>query len=123
MILLFPRLTDFRLPTHQNQVLTAAFYQLFLSKGNFFSDLWRENGSAKIVVLAKNLQNAQTTTKSVDTATGEGVAGWVPCNAALHQHPAQVIPQGFPGTRVWSLQIISQAPSPPFPCPFPEFFP
>lgn len=107
MILLFPRLTNFRLPMHQNQVLTAAFYQLFVSKGNFFSGLWQENGSAKIAVLAKNLQNTQTTTKSPGTATGEGVAG------CLGTHLAQVIPQGFPGARVRSPQITGQAPTPP----------
>nr|XP_030141995.3 uncharacterized protein LOC115497451 [Taeniopygia guttata] len=37
--------------------------------------VWQENGSAKIVVHAENLQNAHTATKSLGTASGEGVAG------------------------------------------------
>lgn len=81
MILLFPRLTDFRLPMHQNQI--------FLSKDfSFFSGMWQENGSAKIAVLAKNLLNAQPSTESLGTATGEGVAGCLgtlPCSSTSHR--------------------------------------
>lgn len=45
---------------HQNQVLIVAFStNFFFLRVIFFSGLWRENRSGKIVVLAKNLQNAQ----------------------------------------------------------------
>lgn len=44
-----------------------------------------------------------------------GRSGRVPWNSALQQHLAQVIPRGFPGTRVQSLQIT-------FPFPFLRLF-